>query len=340
MSQPTTPRRRPAPRLAIIGLAGAALAMIIWAAVTYWTDLSVVGEDVTDALWVLPFTIGLHLFQLFLSTIAWRGLIPLLPTRAPMFRLRVIREGIDSLLPVAQMGGEVVGARLLTRHSVASAVAGASVVVDVTIETLSQLVFILFGLLCLLLQSGDRPLAEWIGTAALVGLGGGLLLLAQRLGLLRLLEFLVARIGAHFPALAAMSLSGLHGAAEEIYSRRGAIMRGFGLHLFAWFLGTLETWLVLSALGAPASLAQALVIESLGIAARSVGFAIPGALTVQEGGFALAAAAVGLSHEAGLALSLVKRARELAVGVVGVLLARQAGAWRARPAESSRQGAF
>ena len=338
MSDRAAQPRVPAPRLALIGLGGAVLAMVIWLAVTYWTDLSVVGDDVTDALWVLPFTIGLHLFQLFLSAVAWRGLLPFVPTAAPLYRLRIIREGIDSLLPVAQMGGELVGARLLTRHAVPAAVAGASVIVDVTLEVLSQLAFLILGLFALLALSGAGHLADWLGTIALAALGGGLLLLAQRLGLLRLLEFLVDRIGAQFPGLAAMSLSGLHGAAHDIYCRRAAVLRAFGLHLFAWCLGTLETWLALSALGAPASLAQALVIESLGMAARSVRFAIPGALTVQEGGFALAAAAVGLPHEAGLALSLIKRARELAVGLAGLLLARRAGAWHTT--KPQRQTAF
>jgi hypothetical protein len=66
---------------------------------------------------------------------------------------------------------------------------------------------------------------------------------------------------------------------------------------------------------------QALVVESLGMAARTAGFAITGALAVQEGGFALAALSVGLPESAGLSLSLVKRAREMLVGAVSVTLA-------------------
>ncbi|MGI4978736.1 MAG: hypothetical protein ACRYG6_17490, partial [Janthinobacterium lividum] len=77
---------------------------------------------------------------------------------------------------------------------------------------------------------------------------------------------------------------------------------------------------------------QALVVESLGMAARSAGFALPGAIGVQEGGFVLAAAAAGLSGAAGmatgigvgLALSLIKRLREIAAGMLGLALWR----WR------------
>jgi hypothetical protein len=74
-------------------------------------------------------------------------------------------------------------------------------------------------------------------------------------------------------------------------------------------------------LGVRASFPQALVVESLGMAARTAGFAVPGALAVQEGGFALAALSVGLPDAAGLSLSLVKRVREVLVGMVGVALA-------------------
>jgi hypothetical protein len=77
---------------------------------------------------------------------------------------------------------------------------------------------------------------------------------------------------------------------------------------------------VLSALGLDVGPVQALIVESLGMGARSAGFAIPGALVVQETGFALAAAAAGLPESAGLSLSLVKRVREVAVGLLGLCL--------------------
>ena len=68
--------------------------------------------------------------------------------------------------------------------------------------------------------------------------------------------------------------------------------------------------------------AQALVVETLGMAARSAGFAVPGALVVQEAGFMLAAGAAGLPPSLGLGLSLVKRIREIVVGLGGLALWR------------------
>ncbi len=61
----------------------------------------------------MPALVALHLTQLLISARAWQILLPGPARLALCFRLRVVREGIDSLLPVAQIGGEVVGARLL-----------------------------------------------------------------------------------------------------------------------------------------------------------------------------------------------------------------------------------
>ena len=81
---------------------------------------------------------------------------------------------------------------------------------------------------------------------------------------------------------------------------------------------------MLNALGVPVTPLQAFTVESLGMAARSAGFAIPAALGAQEGGFVLAAVAVGLPAGPALALSLVKRIREVSVGLIGLAMWRRA----------------
>jgi hypothetical protein len=83
------------------------------------------------------------------------------------------------------------------------------------------------------------------------------------------------------------------------------------------------------------SWSDALMLESVGQAIRGAAFAIPGALGVQEGGYLLLGALVGLHAETGLALSLAKRARELLLGLPGLLYlhwAERGGARTVRPA--------
>jgi putative membrane protein len=313
----------------LIVLGAVAVAGIAWVSFSTWADIEDVGQGVLNALWTLPLVITLHMVQLFLSSVAWRTLfIEPRPRIAAFFRLRLIREGIDSLYPVAQIGGEVIGARMLARLGVSMGKAGASVIVDLTLEVLAQAAFLLTGVSVLAMLAGGGRSIEWLGTMALAVIAACGFLLAQRLGLLRLLEMLVDRIGGRFRVLADLSLTGLHAAAEGFYRQGGALLRATLLHFLSWSLGSVETYIVLRALGAPASLSQALVVESLGMAARSAGFAIPGALAVQEGGFVLAALSVGLPDSAGLSLSLVKRAREALVGSAGVTLAWWGGGIR------------
>ena len=283
-----------------------------------------VGTETFRALWLVPALMGLSLAQLFLSAIAWGILLPTRPRLARLYKLRIIREGIDSLLPVAQIGGEIVGAQLLARNGVPAAVAGASVVVDVTAEFITQLVFLLIGITALALSTPNHPWQTWGGAALVTAAGAAGLLVAQRVGLLRMLEALARQIARRWPGAAA--LTGMDDAAAAMYCRSASLLQTGGLHLVAWILGTVESWTVLHIIGLAPSPTQALVIEALGMAARSAGFAVPGALVVQETGFALAAAAAGLPEAAGLALSLVKRAREVGVGLLGIVLWR----WESR----------
>ena len=325
------PARFPVAPLAVGAVAAAGIGLGI---ASNRAGLLALGAATLQALWLLPGLVCLHLGQLLLSAVAWRALFAGTgPGLAAFYRLRIIREGVDSLLPVAQVGGEIVGTRLLSRHGVAAGRAAASVVVDVTVELLTQVAFLAAGLAALAWLSRGTAWGAWLGVLSAAGLGLLGLVLAQRLGGLRALEALLRGVARRWPALGASGagLAGLHAQALGFYRQPAAMLRCIALHLLAWMLGSCETWAVLNALGTRTSALQAFTVESLGMAARSAGFAIPAALGAQEGGFALAAAAVGLPVGPALALSLVKRMREVTVGLLGL------GLWRAathRPAAS------
>ena len=55
------------------------------------------------------------------------------------------------------------------------------------------------------------------------------------------------------------------------------------------------------------------------MAARSAGFVVPGSLGVQEAGFILVGGLFGQPPDAMIALSMVKRVRELLVGASGMV---------------------
>ncbi|MFX6269937.1 lysylphosphatidylglycerol synthase domain-containing protein, partial [Acinetobacter baumannii] len=76
--------------------------------------------------------------------------------------LRFVREGINTLLPVAQVGGDLIGARLLTRRGTPGGMAGASMFVDLMTQAVTQLVFTVAGLLLLMQITGDGPLVRTV----------------------------------------------------------------------------------------------------------------------------------------------------------------------------------
>jgi len=303
--------------LIAIGLGGAVVIGLV-----AWFGASSIGVDVLRAGWAIPITTALLLLQLYLSAIAWRTALGVrTPGRRVFFRIRWVREAVNSLLPVAQLGGNLIGIRLLMRHGIRGIVAGAGTVLDLTIEALTQFVFTVAGVAVLAAISADRSWAPWLeGGLITGGLGIGGFILAQRAGLMRLIEVLADKLTGLFPSLAIGSSEGLHEQLLRLQKDYPGLARAASLHLLAWMLGTVEVWVALTAMGNQPGLADAFVIESLGIAARSAGFAVPGALGVQEGGLILVCGLFAIHPDVAIALSMVKRVRELIVGIPGLLV--------------------
>jgi uncharacterized membrane protein YbhN (UPF0104 family) len=146
----------------------------------------------------------------------------------------------------------------------------------------------------------------------------------------------------------ASGAAALHTALTAVYRRRGRAASSFVLHFVCWVASTLGAWVALRFAGASLDFATVLVIESLLYAARSIAFAVPNAVGIQEGTYILLGASFGLTPETALALSLLKRARDLTIGVPalvawqflesGRLWTRIASRGRIRPAENRNPG--
>ncbi len=309
--------RRLAPAALVAIGAGGALAVGLVA----WAGAGAIAAAVLRAGWVLPPLLALNATQLLASALGWRraagggG-----PGLATWVRIRWIRGSVNALLPVAQIGGLLVGIRLLGHRGLPLATAAAGTMLDLTVEALAQLLFTLLGVAALAAAGADAAWLAWLGGGLLLmGLGLAGFVLAQRAGMLFLVERLAARLGGIVPLLPAESMRGMHTELLRLQARRGDMARAGAWHLLGWLLGVGETWLALAALGRPTGVAAALAIESLGTAARSAGFAVPGALGVQEGGLLLVGGLLGVAPETAVALSVVKRARELLTGLPGLL---------------------
>jgi hypothetical protein len=83
------------------------------------------------------------------------------PALLSILRLVWIREAVSSLLLVARIGGEIVSFRLPTYAGLRASTAAASLVVDMQLTLISQLVFTLVGIVFLMGHAtpGERQLA-------------------------------------------------------------------------------------------------------------------------------------------------------------------------------------
>jgi putative membrane protein len=260
-----------------------------------------------------------HAVQILSSALGWRAVAVPDRQNEPLrifVLLRWIREGINNLLPLAQIGGEVVAWNLLRRRGTKSSVAIAGTVADLTMEMVTQILFTILGVVLLVLSGADRSSASVLASGLLLAtLFMAALFLALRLGFAELIERALLRLGRLMGWAGAAHVEGLNAALMQCYQRPSRVARSGVWHLLSWLLGGLEVCLALKFLGKAVDLQTGLVIESLGQAAKALGFAIPGALGIQEGGYVMVCSAFGLPAEFGIALSLMKRLREVILGV-------------------------
>jgi glycosyltransferase 2 family protein len=105
-----------------------------------------------------------------------------------------------------------------------------------------------------------------------------------------------------------------------IYGHTGKLAMGFFVHLIGWICTGVAGWIAYRALGVPIDFDDALAIEALLSAAAAVAFLVPINAGVQEAGYAGLGAIFGVPPEMSLAVSLVRRARDIAIGVPILLL--------------------
>lgn len=262
--------------------------------------------------------IGIYLVCLLLCAVAWRLLILDAPRHAIFICLwaRWLRESIGNLIALLPTAGEIAGARELSLFGIRPGMAGASTVVDLTLELLSQIVFTLFGLALLITWYQGLQIGPWLVTGiAVSALAAAGFVLAQRKGLFRLLERLPETLDLKWAWTVLPDAEGIHAGIQTIYQHRARVLASGGLHLGGWVVGAGEAYVGLYFMGHAIAWSDALILESIAFALRTAAFVVPARLGIQEGGYILLGAMFGLSPEVALALSLLKRGREIATGL-------------------------
>ncbi len=273
--------------------------------------------------WGMLAIVAAHFAQVWLSGRGWYSigrLEHIRPARAFVLA-RWISEAVGGLLPLTQLGGEVIAVRIVALHGATTGLAVSTLIADLGAQIASQVIFTGVGLAMLLVDGHQGPIIEW----AVVGLGLLLSVLpaifwAARRGVFQAAERLFTDLAGRVPALRDIAIEGLHDSLQRIMRQPIGLLLSFNAHLLSWLIGAIEIWVILYFLGSEIDLREAVVLESLSQVIRGLAFAIPGSLGVQEGGLILLGAIYGLSPQICLALSLAKRARELLLGIPALLI--------------------
>ncbi len=283
-----------------------------------------VGRAIATAGWAILAIIGYHLcVPVFLDALAWWVLFPKIdrPLLRKIFWMRWIGESVSTLVPSAAVGGDIVRARLAAIHGAPVPVAAGTVLVDLTLGVFTQAAFTLLGVVLLVEATGQRNFVGPTIIGILVGVAAvGGFYFVQRLGMFGFLARMIGKL-ANSPEWQSLVQSGetFDQTVRALYARRRALIGCCAWTIFSLILNSGEIWIALHALNLSASVINAVILQSTILTVRNVGFAVPSGLGVQEGGYVLIGSLLGIDGPSALALSLIARVRELALGIPGLV---------------------
>ncbi|MFM0593450.1 lysylphosphatidylglycerol synthase domain-containing protein [Paraburkholderia dilworthii] len=284
-----------------------------------------------------------HVLPMIANACDWRSLIrgASRPSLGRMLHLVWVRESVNCMLPVARIGGEVVSFRMLRRWGVRPSAAVGSIIVDMQLTVISQLMFTMVGIGFLFSHAHSDTLRlasqlAW-GVVVLTPLFVLFALVQHASPFERISRVLDRMMSGKLAALVGQSAR-IDQTIKLIWRRRGVVLR----YLFFWqplqcLLTSLEIWIALYFLGVRITLVEAVVIESLIQAISSAAFFVPGGLGVQEGGFILIGGALGLEPSLCLALAGARRIRDLLMFVPGLIAWQFAESSKRAPEGASEQ---
>ncbi|MFT5176801.1 MAG: hypothetical protein ACI8W7_004999 [Gammaproteobacteria bacterium] len=313
---------------------GAGLALLAWL-LTQVDTAAVLHEVFSVGFIGFATLLALYLVEFTFDVLSWQLTISKVPMNVQwtvrLFLTRIAGEAYNVITPLAGMGGEPIKALILQqRYNVPYASAGASLVLAKTMNVFALVVFLGIGFAMML---DDTRISEQLKSFAMLGLIGlsvgiGGFIAVQRLNLA---SRIASRFESRRPALAKRM------AAIEAFDAHLANFYSASLARFAavlaisignWIFGALGIWATMHFINSPISFTDAWIIEAMAQMVRASTFFIPASIGAQEGAIMLFTAALTGQASSGLAVALLRRAREILWVLAGLCVsARLLGRW-------------
>lgn len=327
------------------------LQWIVVAGLLVWTIRGIHLADVARVLGRLGFAqlaalVALNALILWSFSWRWWAVLRALGYSIPTRRLSLYRLAafaVSYLTPGPQFGGEPLQVYLLSRRrEVPAPAAIASVVLDKTLELVSNFTFLIAGIVIIIRLN----LIPSVAQAPILVLSIALFLLpvvylalcclGTRPATWFLGRFSVAK--SLWPGFLRL-VESVAEAEDQIgtlcRTRFAWLLSAVALSGISWLIVLLEAWTAMRFLGIPLGPAQAVGVVAAGRLAFLLPF--PGGLGALEASQVLAVSALGFSREDGLGLGLLIRARDLIVAAIGAWLAVTLAPERRKGVESQRE---
>ncbi len=232
---------------------------------------------------------------------------------------------MNSIIPSANFAGEPIKAYFLKKHNISMIDGMASVVISKTMMMVTQIIFVMIGVLFFLYELNVSS-TRFICSIAIILLGIPVIifvifiqkhgLFAFLLKLLRILRIRIRYIEEREARLRELD--------ENIYQyyihNKMKAFYSFVCFLLGWLAGLLEVFLILYLLNIPIDTVSVYVIESLSTVAKGITSFIPGSIGGQEGGIIAIFTSLKLGAGVALTFGILRRFRELIWTGIGLFV--------------------
>jgi glycosyltransferase 2 family protein len=310
------------------------LILLLIAAIFFVWILNEVGWDTLGHYlwqvgWFWPLLLLPYGVVTWLEAWSWKYILVDTPARTTvgrLFWLRLGGEALNQLTPTASLGGEPFKASRLQADGVPLEVASASVVIMKGILVLSLALYIFVGLALApvyLPEAAKHMVFLCLAALGLAAVGIIFVVVQRREPFGNSFRFLNRRGWLpHFLRDHEGFLEDLDTAMSQFYRQYPSrALLAFTLFFLSWLLHSVEVYLIFWLLGHPISWGMAVCLDALAMLFTALGFFIPAAMGVQEGGNILLALGFKLGFDLGAAFSILRRIREafwLCLGLVVV----------------------
>ena len=256
---------------------------------------------------------------LFFQACAWSIIQNAYFQKVPFFRLyriRIISDALNILLPSASLGGDAARAYML-KGNVPLKEGIPGVLFDKTIEFVATAIFLAAGLLlgAVFIRIPEGLLVPTLVCLAIAAIGLILLMFFSVRGFYGI----VLRLSGVIPKVRRWVLNreeqlrALDRNLRLLYARANLkTAAALGLHILARLIGVVEVLIILRVLGVPAGFVQAWFISAVVIISNTIFFILPGQWGITESASMLVLKSLGHPAAVGLSLSVIRRIRKLA----------------------------